>query len=163
EGGYAKALAHLADRRRNVGIYAGLGCAGAAPAVAAVAELLQAPVATSVSGKGSIPDSHPLAVGWGYGKQGTRAAEAALSDVALVLASGVRYSEVSTANYAIPQDKTLIHVDINPQNLGRNVPTHVCVCTDAQLFLGRLAADAAAVRREPCPRLRQNIRKWRQI
>ena len=99
--------AHLSDRRRRVGIYAGLGCVDAGPPLAAVAELLQAPVATSVSGKGCIPDAHPLAVGWGYGKQGTRAAEAAFKDVDLVLAVGVRYSEVSTANYAIPQPGTL--------------------------------------------------------
>ena len=92
--------------------------------------------------QGCIPDAHPLAVGWGYGKQGTRAAEAAFKDVDLVLAIGVRYSEVSTANYAIPQHDTLIHVDINPQNLGRNVPAHVCLCADARVFLDRLMADA---------------------
>ncbi len=105
---YGRALTHLNDRRKRVGIYAGLGCVDAGPALAAVAEVLQAPVATSVSGKGCIPDAHPLAVGWGYGKQGTRAAEAAFKDVDLVLAIGVRYSEVSTANYAILQ---LRHAD----------------------------------------------------
>ena len=52
----AGCLTHLMDRRRRVGIYAGLGCVDAGPALAAVAELLQAPVATSVSGKGCIPD-----------------------------------------------------------------------------------------------------------
>jgi acetolactate synthase-1/2/3 large subunit len=163
EAAYGRALVHLADRRRRVGIYAGLGCAEAGPVLATAAELLQAPVATSVSGKGCIPDSHPLAVGWGYGRQGTRAAEAAFAEVDLVLAVGVRYSEVSTANYAIPQPGSLIHVDINPQNLGRNVPTHVCVCADARLFLARLVADADVIRRPPCPRLWQKIEAWRQI
>jgi acetolactate synthase-1/2/3 large subunit len=163
EAAYGRALAHLADRRRRVGIYAGLGCIDAGPALTAVAELLQAPVATSVSGKGCIPDAHPLAVGWGYGKQGTRAAENAFKDVDLVLAVGVRYSEVSTANYAIPQPGTLIHVDINPQNLGRNVPTHVCVHADARVFLDRLLADGNTIRRPPCPGLWQDIRKWRQV
>ena len=67
-----------------------------------VAELLQAPVATSVSGKGVIPECHPLAVGWGYGPQGTRTAEQVFSDVDLVLAIGVRYSEVSTGFYSDP-------------------------------------------------------------
>ncbi len=163
EAAYGRALAHLADRRKKVGIYAGLGCVDAGPALAAVAELLQAPVATSVSGKGCIPDAHPLAVGWGYGKQGTRAAESAFKDVDLVLAVGVRYSEVSTANYAIPKPGTLIHVDINPKNLGRNVPAHVCVQADARAFLDRLVADGESIRRPPCPRLWQDIRKWRQV
>ncbi len=163
EAAYGRALAHLSDRRRRVGIYAGLGCIDAGPSLTAAAELLQAPVATSVSGKGCIPDAHPLAVGWGYGKQGTRAAENAFKDVDLVLAVGVRYSEVSTANYAIPQPGALIHVDINPQNLGRNVPAHVCVQADARVFLDRLLADGNAIRRPPCPALWQDIRKWRQV
>src|SRR5947207_1749013 len=77
EAAAAQALALLADRRLRVGIYAGLGCMDYAAALAQVAELLQAPVATSVSGKGAIPESHPLAVGWGYGPQGTRTAERA--------------------------------------------------------------------------------------
>jgi acetolactate synthase-1/2/3 large subunit len=163
EQGYRRIVCHLQDRVRRVGIYAGLGCAGAEPSLTAVAELLQAPVATSVSGKGVIPDAHPLAVGWGYGKQGTRAAEAAFKDVDLVLAVGVRYSEVSTANYAIPKHDMLIHVDINPQNLGRNVPAHLCLCSDARVFLDRLLADAQAIRRPPSPRLWEKIHKLRQV
>ena len=140
-----------------------MGCLDAGPALAAVAEMLQAPVATSVSGKGCIPDAHPLAVGWGYGKQGTRAAERAFKDVDLVLAVGVRYSEVSTANYAIPKHDTLIHVDANPHNLGRNVPADVKLCADSRLFLDRLLADAAAIQRPPCPPLWKTIQHGREL
>jgi acetolactate synthase I/II/III large subunit len=163
EVAYGRVLSHLMDRRQRVGIYAGLGCVDAGGALAAVAELLQAPVATSVSGKGCIPDAHPLAVGWGYGKQGTRAAEAAFKDVDLVLAVGVRYSEVSTASYAIPRHDLLIHVDANPANLGRNVPAHVTLCSDARVFLDRLLFDGAAVRRPACPALWQKIHGLRQV
>ncbi|MDX2036020.1 MAG: thiamine pyrophosphate-binding protein [Isosphaeraceae bacterium] len=147
EAGYRKAVHLLSDRRKRVGIYAGGGCVDAGPRLAAVAEMLQAPVATSVSGKGVIPDHHPLAVGWGYGEQGTRAAERAFRDVDLVLAVGVKYSEVSTANYAIPQHEELIHVDICRENLGRNVPTSACVQADADTFFARLLGDAALVSR----------------
>ncbi|MFO0890141.1 MAG: thiamine pyrophosphate-dependent enzyme [Isosphaeraceae bacterium] len=163
ESAYQRILCHLQDRRKRVGIYAGLGCADASPSLTAVAELLQAPVATSVSGKGCIPDAHPLAVGWGYGKQGTRAAEAVFKDVDLVLAVGVRYSEVSTANYAIPRHDLLIHVDANPQNLGKNVPAHVAMCSDARVFLDRLVADAPAIRRAPSPPLWEKIHRQRQV
>src|SRR5262249_7152174 len=61
----------------RVGIYAGLGCMDHSHALVQVAEVLQAPVATSISGKGVIDELHPLAVGWGYGPQGTRTAELA--------------------------------------------------------------------------------------
>lgn len=162
EAAYGRAVRHLADRRKRVGIYAGLGCAEASPSLTAVAEMLQAPVATSVSGKGTIADSHPLAVGWGYGKQGTRAAEKAFKDVDLVLAVGVRYSEVSTANYAIPKTE-VIHVDVNPANLGRNVKAIHTVNADSRVFLDRLLGEAAAVRRPADPALWKRIHGLRQV
>lgn len=161
EAAYQQALAHLRNCRKRVGIYAGLGCVDAGPALTAVAEVLQAPVATSVSGKGVIPDSHPLAVGWGYGKQGTKTAETVFKDVDIVLAVGVRYSEVSTANYAIPEHDCLIHVDANPANLGKNVPTHLKVCADSRVFFERLLADSASIQRAPAPALVQKIEKLR--
>jgi acetolactate synthase-1/2/3 large subunit len=161
EPAYRQVVCRLADRRRRVGIYAGLGCVDAGPALAAVAEMLQAPVATSVSGKGCIPDAHPLAVGWGYGKQGTRAAEKAFKDVDTVLAVGVRYSEVSTANYAIPKNHEIIHVDVNPHNLGRNVHSHVTLCADSRLFFDRLLAEAPALQRPADPGLWKKIQNYR--
>src|SRR5690606_5383679 len=115
-----RAIALLSDRRLRVGIYAGLGCMNHPEKLAAVAELLQAPVATSVSGKGCVPEDHPLAVGWGYGAHATRTAEAVFAGktarplkypgVDCVLAVGVRYSEVSTGFYGNPDVKHQIHV-----------------------------------------------------
>jgi acetolactate synthase I/II/III large subunit len=131
------------------------------PALVNVAEVLQAPVATSVSGKGVISECHPLAVGWGYGPQGTRAAEHAFKKVDVVLAIGVRYSEVATAFYSIPQSPHVIHVDINPANIGRNVKTEVCVNADAGVFLGKLLEHTDEIRRPPDNDLIANIRKWR--
>jgi acetolactate synthase-1/2/3 large subunit len=162
EAAYRRALGVLADRRARVGIYAGMGCLDAGPALACAAELLQAPVATSVSGKGAIPDAHPLAVGWGYGAQGTRAAEKAFKEVDVVLAVGVKYSENSTASFAIPDHK-VIHVDANPRNIGRNVPACVGVNADAGLFLTRLTQDADAIRRPANPGLVRRIAHQREV
>ncbi len=163
ENAYRRALGLLSNRKLRVGIYAGLGCVEVGPQLAQAAEIMQAPVATSVSGKGVIPDAHPLAVGWGYGAQGTRAAERAFKDVDLVLAVGVKYSEVSTANYAIPRHRNLIHVDANAKNLGRNVQASVCVNADSSVFFNRLVADAAYVQRTADPRLAQSIKRDREV
>jgi acetolactate synthase-1/2/3 large subunit len=161
ESTYQKALGLMADRRKKVGIYAGMGCADATPSLIAVAEMLSAPVATSVSGKGAIPDGHPLACGWGYGTYGTRTAEKAFEDVDIVLAVGVRYSEVSTAGYAVPAIKTAIHVDINPENLGRNIAADVPVNADSRLFLERMLADRPALQRPVDHKLIRSIKCWR--
>ena len=163
EAAYRRAVAILSNKRLRVGIYAGMGCIEAGPALASVAEVLQAPVATSVSGKGTIPDAHPLAVGWGYGSQGTRAAERAFKEVDVVLAVGVKYSEVSTANFAIPRHDRSIHVDANPHNLGRNIPATVCLHADSRVFFSRLLADAGAIHRHPDPKLWKQIRTDRDV
>ena len=74
--------------------------------------MLQAPVATSVSGKGAISDGHPLAVGWGYGPQASVAAENVFNNVDVLLAIGVKFSEVSTGYYGNFQPKHVVHARV---------------------------------------------------
>ncbi len=156
EAAFQRALPYLADPKARIGIYAGAGCLDHTPELTAVAELLQAPVATSVSGKGAIPDTHPLAVGWGFGPHASAVAEAVFAGdrlhplrtgVTTLLAIGVKFSEVSTGYYSNPQPRHVIHVDANPCNLGRVLRTDVCVHADAGVFLGRLLACADRLRR----------------
>lgn len=167
ETAFQKALALLADRKQRIGIYAGMGCMAHADALAAVAEMLQAPVATSVSGKGAISESHPLAVGWGFGPHASEVAENVFArdllhplktGVTTLLAVGVKFSEVSTGFYGNPQPPHVIHVDANPQNLGRVLRTDVAVHADAGVFLGRLLACAPSIRRGTDHHLHGRIR-----
>jgi acetolactate synthase-1/2/3 large subunit len=158
---FDRALRLLSHRNLRVGIYAGLGCMDYSCSLVQLAETLQAPVATSVSGKGVIPESHPLAVGWGYGPQGTRTAEQAFHGVDVLVALGVRYSEVSTAFYSQPQHRHVIQVDANPNNLGRIMKTEVCVHADAGVFLGRLLEQADGIRRPANPKLTAQIAQWK--
>src|SRR5207244_1722754 len=62
--------AELVARAPRVGIYAGRGAFGAAAEIKALCETLEAPVATTVSGRGVLGDHHPLCVGYGYGLAG---------------------------------------------------------------------------------------------
>ncbi len=142
----------------RVGIYAGMGCMDFGDPLAKVAEMLQAPVASSVSGKGVIDECHPLAVGWGYGPQGTVTAEQMFRNVDTVLAIGVRYSEVATGFYAIPKTRCLIHVDANPDNLGKSVHADVCVHADAGVFLETLLEHGDELRRSCDAGLEPRIR-----
>jgi acetolactate synthase-1/2/3 large subunit len=162
EQAFLHALHLLSNRRIKVGIYAGFGCMNYVPSLVRVAEMLQAPVATSISGKGAFPENHPLAVGWGYGPQGTRTAEEAFRHVDLVLAIGVRFSEVSTGFYSLPQHRHVIQVDINPTNIGRILRTQVGVNADAGLFLDRLLAECHCLQRESDARLVNLIRHHKE-
>jgi acetolactate synthase-1/2/3 large subunit len=155
------AINMLANRKWRVGIYAGMGCMSSSALLIQAAELMQAPVATSVSGKGAMPENHPLAVGWGYGPQATGTAEHAFKDVDLVLALGVRYSEVSTGFYSIPKAPHLIQVDANCDNLGRVVKPDVCVTADTGAFLNRVLECGDAVRRPTDGKLQARIRAWK--
>lgn len=167
ETAFQKAVGLLADKSQRVGIYAGFGCMDFSEDLAAVAELLQAPVATSVSGKGAIPESHPLAVGWGFGPHATETAEVIFagdrlhprSGITTLLAIGVKFSEVSTGYYGNPQPKRVIHVDANPCNLGRVLDTNVSVNADAGIFLSRLRECADAIRRPADQKLCQRIQQ----
>ncbi|MFO0844308.1 MAG: thiamine pyrophosphate-binding protein [Gemmataceae bacterium] len=162
ETAFVKALDLLRDHKLRVGIYAGMGCMDYSGPLTRVAEMLQAPVATSVSGKGVINDCHPLAVGWGYGKQGSHTAEEAFKRVDLVLAVGVRFSEVSTGFYCLPHHPFLIHVDACAENLGQVMkPTTACVQADAGVFLTRLLAHEAEVARPANQGLITCIHKWK--
>lgn len=167
DAAFQKALGLLSDKSQRIGIYAGAGCQDHAAALAAVAELLQAPVATSVSGKGAIDESHPLACGWGYGPHATETAEVVFaggrghprSGITTLLAIGVKFGEVSTGYYGDFQPKHVIHVDANPCNIGRVLQTDVAVHADAGIFLGRLLACEDLVRRPADPKLCARINK----
>lgn len=162
---FARAVDLLACQDRRSGIYAGLGCMDHGGLLTEVAEMLQAPVATSVSGKGVIDETHPLSVGWGYGPAGCQTAEEIFAGVDTILAIGVRYSEVSTGFYSIPQKPFLIHVDACEDNLDRVVPTTVAVHADSGLFLGALLGESERLARCDNPRLKRNIEaaKARQL
>lgn len=168
EAAFERALPYLADQKHRVGIYAGAGCMAFGAELAAVAELLQAPVATSVSGRGVISDAHPLAVGWGFGPHANAVAEKVFdgerkhplkSGVDTLLAIGVKFSEVSTGYYGNPQPKRVVHVDANHCNLGRVLKTDVCVHADAGVFFGRVLACADKLRRAEDKWLVNHIRE----
>ncbi len=157
---FLRALGILTSQKLRVGIYAGIGCMDHSALLTQVAELLQAPVATSVSGKGVINECHPLAVGWGYGGQATKTAEMIFKhDVDCVLAIGVRFSEVSTGFYSQPEKHPLIQVDSCANNIGRNMKVDVGVHADAGKFMERLLSHADLVRRPPNQNLVEQIAK----
>ena len=138
------AVQRLAAAARPV-IIAGNGVrAGRAQdALRQLAELLDAPVATTASGKGVFPETHPLALGL-FGTFGLEAANAVVADADLVLAVGTRLSASDTAreNPALldPTRQTFIALDIEPRHLGWTFPVEVALLGDARAIMQQLSA-----------------------
>jgi acetolactate synthase I/II/III large subunit len=122
-------------------LYVGLGAQGAIAELLELAERLEAPVATTIQGKGVFPESHPLFLWNGLGASAPPFVRAVTAGRNLTLAIGCRFSEVGTGSYGFTPPGPLIHVDINPEVLGRNFPAELAVVSDAKEFLGALLQE----------------------
>jgi acetolactate synthase-1/2/3 large subunit len=137
----------LAEARHPL-IYAGGGVlsAGATAELAALAEALEVPVAHTLMGKGCMHEDHPLLLGM-TGFWGTPIANEMCRTADLIVAVGTRLAEASSSSwdprftFSIPPTR-LMHIDIDPAEIGRNFPTEFGVVADAKLALGSLAAAA---------------------
>jgi acetolactate synthase-1/2/3 large subunit len=119
-------------------LYVGLGAQGARAELLELAERLEAPVATTIQGKGVFPESHPLFLWNGLGAAAPPFVRAVASERTVTMAVGCRFSEVGTGSYGFTPPGPLIHVDINPEVLGRNFPADVAIAADARVFLRSL-------------------------
>lgn len=132
-----RAAALLAGARRPL-LYLGFGARGAN--VVALAETLEAPVATTIHGKGVFPESHPLALWPGFGEAAPHFARAVAHECDATLAIGCRFGEVATGSYGAEPRRPLIHVDIGQAALERNVETDLAIVSDARAFVDALLA-----------------------
>ncbi|MEA2654269.1 MAG: acetolactate synthase large subunit [Chloroflexota bacterium] len=109
---------------------------------AELAALLGSPVITSPLGKGAIDESSPLSLG-PTGRNGPYAANQAALHADVLIALGTRFDDRPTSSwapgvtYSIPPTR-LIHVDIDPQEIGRNYPVEIGIVGDVRTVLRQL-------------------------
>jgi acetolactate synthase-1/2/3 large subunit len=133
----------LAAARRPL-LYCGLGAAAAGAQLVALAERLEAPVATTIQGKGVFPEHHPLWLWCGFGDAAPEFVRKVAAGCDLTLAIGCRFGEVGTGSYGINPPQPLVHVDIAPSVLGRNFPARVAIAADAGAFVSALLESLPA-------------------
>ena len=122
----------------------GVVIAGAMDALARLAELLDLPVATTVSGQGSIAETDPRAVGVVGSNGGVPATRAVVDEADLVLYVGCRAGSVTTERWRSPgPDARIVHIDSDPAVIGANYRTDVALAGDARLALEAIAAAVA--------------------
>lgn len=123
----------------------GVRTSGAAAEVVALAELLGAPIATSLNGKDTVPGDHPLSVGI-PGLYARASANQILLEADLVLYVGSQTGSQVTLTWQVPpMDTRVIHLDIEPKELGRHYPNTLGVVADAALGLRALLEALAGV------------------
>ncbi|MCD6444075.1 biosynthetic-type acetolactate synthase large subunit [Candidatus Bathyarchaeota archaeon] len=100
-----------------------------------LAELLMAPVVTTFMGKGVIPENHPLCLGC-IGMHGRVEANKSIMMADVVLAVGVRFSDRSTGKVdEFCTEAKIIHIDIDPSEIRKNVAVHLPIVADAKKAL----------------------------
>ncbi|KPF88572.1 acetolactate synthase [Novosphingobium sp. AAP83] len=107
--------------------------------LAFIAELLDAPVASTVSGHGAIADSHPLAVGVVGTNGGTDETREVVASADLVMFIGCRAGSTTTEHGAVPgRDARIVHIDVDPLAVGANYRFEAALVGDARACLQAL-------------------------
>jgi acetolactate synthase-1/2/3 large subunit len=129
----------LVEAERPV-IYAGQGVhyAKGWDALRELAELLEAPVTTSLQGKSAFPENHPLSLGSG-GRAVPEPVYHFLQNADVIFGIGCSFATTSYG-IAMPRGKTMIHATLDPTDLNKDVPADHILVGDARLTLEALVA-----------------------
>ena len=157
----------LANAKRPV-LYAGGGVLSsrATAELAALAEALELPVVHTLMGKGCLHENHPFLLGQS-GFWGLPVANEKCRTADVIVAVGTRLAEANSSSwdsrftFCIPPTR-LIHIDIDPAEIGRNYQTELGVVADAKLALAALAAAARGRSHADRGRLKEEIAKGRR-
>lgn len=160
-----RAVSAILKAKRPI-IYAGGGIvtSGAADLLKEFAEELQIPVTPTLMGLGGFPSAHELCLGM-LGMHGTFTANNAVRESDLLFAVGARFDDRVTGKFAtFAPNATIVHIDIDPVNIGKNVKPHIQITADAGSALKALLYE---IRKHDNKNSYQGwweqIRKWQSL
>lgn len=152
-------VAGLLERARKPIFVCGGGVviSGAEPELLALAERLGAPVATTISGQGSVSEEHPLALGVVGSNGGTPQTRAVVQEADLVVFVGCRAGSVTTERwrYPVPGKATIVQIDVDPAVIGANYKVDAALVGDAKLVLSALVSSVKRKERSQAGRVQQ--------
>jgi len=141
--GQIKKAAKLISQSKKPIIYAGGGIitSGASHELKELAEKIQAPVTMTLMGLGGFPGTHELSLGM-LGMHGTAYANHAIMEADLIIAVGARFDDRVTGRLdAFAPHAKIIHIDIDPASISKNVKVDVPIVGDAKNILGQLLQE----------------------
>ncbi len=124
---------------KHPGLFLGWGAVDCSETSIRIAELLGAPVSTTLQGLSAFPANHALHTGMSFGPAAVPAATEAFAKCDAMLAVGTRFGEIATASFGVTVPENLVHIDINPDVLNANYPAKVAINGDAKTVLPLLA------------------------
>lgn len=136
-----KSIIKILNNSSSIGLYIGAGAYNSTSELIELSKKYSAPISSTISGKGIIPEDYELSVGFGFGPSGTKIAQNIFDQCETILAIGCKFDELSTSGYSINIPKNLIHIDINPNVLNKNYPTTISLCMDAKLSLHEILSE----------------------
>ena len=144
-----KAAARLLLSAKNPLLWAGQGVhyAEAGDRLAALAELIPAPVAATNPGKSAIPDTHPLSLG-GSTRSRSKAYAAFLARGDVVLAIGSSLTRTAFGP-AMPKDRKVIHSTNDPSDINKDYPAEIALAGDAALVIDALIEEIGRQKKTP--------------
>ncbi len=151
----------LISKAKRPMIYCGGGIisSGASKELLEFAEKTQIPVATTLMGIGAFPETHPLSLKW-LGMHGTVYANNAVNEADLLLAIGVRFDDRVTGKVEkFAEHGTIVHIDIDPSEIGKNKPVALPILSDVKYALQQLNR---ALSRVSTDELRSRFSDWTQ-
>lgn len=145
-GQLAKAQGVLAKAKRPLFLVGGgVNVARAGESMEALAEKTGVPVVTTIMGKGAIPTDHPLYIG-NIGIHGGVAAGTAMAECDVLFSIGTRFNDRITGKLnTFCQNTTLIHVDVDPASISKNVTVDIPIVADARLAIDALLKHAKSL------------------
>ena len=156
-----KALALIAESERPL-IYAGGGVisSNASPELIEFATKLAIPVTTTLMGLGCIPCDHPLNLGM-LGMHGTEYANFAVTECDLLIAIGARFDDRVTGKIdTFAPHAKVIHIDIDPAEIGKNKRVDVPIVGDVKSVLTDMLAGIKKA--GACDAWNKKVRYWKQ-
>ena len=161
------AAIHLIQAARRPLLYVGGGAvtAGAHADLQQLAEYFQIPVTTTLMGLGSFDENHGLSVGM-LGMHGTAYANFAVSECDLLIAVGARFDDRVTGKLEVfASEAKIIHIDIDPAEVGKNKAPHVPIVGDVKVVLQQMLKRVVELniphQSEQTQAWRDRIQEWR--
>jgi acetolactate synthase I/II/III large subunit len=163
--GELDAAVRVLDAAERPAIVAGGGAlaSGAGAAVVQLAERVGAAVATTLSGKGAVSETHPLAVGV-VGSLGTAAAAEVVGAADVVLLVGTKAGSGATFGWTLPRpDQRIVQVDVDPLELGRAFALAAGLLADARSGVEALVTACTPTERPEWSRtIEAEVGAWRE-